>query len=175
MLTLRKTEGLEETLPPASAATRFQPFGSPDQTMSDCPELLQLQSLLRSMGENILDSLENQLDILQEEFIAQLSVELEARGIHIDGRLHLSLSGDGTMILEGEEKDTDRMQEILSESIVLQESFKELARLALLTHGITVACAADQATTNGDLGEKPEIFSHYHAYIKGSLSHFYIR
>ncbi|MCR4666244.1 MAG: hypothetical protein K5657_03000 [Desulfovibrio sp.] len=129
---------------------------------------------LSAEGGQLIESLEKQLDTLQEAFIALLSKEMKRVGVHLENRLHLSLSEEGDVVVEGEDNDTDKVQEILSHSSELQSRFRELAHLTLLSQGIDMVCQA-KAALEGNARCFSPIFSHYHAYIKGSLSHFYLK
>ena len=126
-------------------------------------------------GRQILDSLEAQIENLQEKFISLLTTEIQKGGIRLENRLHISLSEKGDMIVEGEDEETDTIREIFSQSHLLKKRFKELAHITMLSHGVDVLCQAQEALDEAGEEAAGPVFSHYHAYIKGPLSHFYIK
>ena len=125
-------------------------------------------------GRQILETLESRIENLQEKFIRLLSHAMQKAGIKLENRLHLSLSPQGDLIVEGDDDDTDKMREILSRSDLLQKKFRELAYISFLSYGIDMVCQAKEAMDD-EAGEQACLFSHFHAYIKGTLSHFYIK
>ena len=125
-------------------------------------------------GRQILETLEDRIEKLQGKFIHLLSGEMQRAGITLENRLHLSLSDQGDLIVEGEDDDTDKVRELLSQSELLQKKFRELAYISFLSYGIDMVCKAREVMDDED-SEQGNIFSHFHAYIKGTLSHFYIK
>ncbi|MBO4313169.1 MAG: hypothetical protein J5838_02645 [Desulfovibrio sp.] len=135
------------------------------------------KAVLRSLendGQNLLHDLEEQIESSQEKFIALLRNNLRKNAVKLEDRLHLYLSSDGQLVVEGNDNDAERVHDIIAKKPILQSRFKELARLALLSHGIDVACQAHKAmkTPPDDEGI---MFSRFHAYLKGQLSHFCVR
>ncbi len=169
MLTVRKEEQVSAEVP-------HSPVAVLKDTQSTKPsDVQQLMWFLQNMGSTVLDSLYAQLESMQEHFIGELCREVEARGIKLQQRLHLTLSENGELLIEGEEQESEAVQAILAEQPRLQRSFQEMARIALLAHGLGMACQAEDAIEKGNLGDNPALFSHFHAYLKGALSHFYVR
>ena len=135
------------------------------------------KAVLRSLendGQNLLHDLEEQIESSHEKFIALLRNNLRKNAVKLEDRLHLYLSSDGQLVVEGNDNDAERVHDIIAKKPILQSRFKELARLALLSHGIDVACQAHKAmkTPPDDEGI---MFSRFHAYLKGQLSHFCVR
>ena len=138
-------------------------------------EDVQFRNTLTGCGPRVLERLEDEIERLQEEFIDVLFSEVEARGIKLDSRLHITISEEGELVVEGDEADTEKLQQLLAERATLTGSFRQLARLSLLAHGLDLACRAERALEDADDGDFTPALAHYHAYIKGALSHFYIR
>ena len=103
-----------------------------------------LQNLARD-GNELSQALEERLDSLQESFMALLHGQMEAGKLDLEERLHLYLSPEGRLVVEGSDNDTEKVCEIISRKPALQRRFQELARLALLSHGVEVACQAHTA------------------------------
>ena len=118
--------------------------------------------------------IKNFLFAQKEKFIRLLTHAMQKAGVKLENRLHLSLSPQGDLIVEGDDNDTDKMREILSRSDLLQKKFRELAYISFLSYGIDMVCQAKEAMDE-DSDEQGCLFSHFHAYIKGTLSHFYIK
>lgn len=157
-----------------------------DEASNEAPNVQVLQGLasgaeqtLRTLthgGEELSRALETRLDDLQESFMAQLHSQLAAGRLNLEDRLHLSLSPEGRLVVEGSENDADKLCELISRKPALQQRFQELSRLAMLSHGVEVVRQAHNALTdvNIDAADNP-LFSRYHICLKGSLSHFYVR
>lgn len=133
-----------------------------------------LQNLVRD-GNELSQALEKHLDSLQESFMALLQGQMEDDNLSLEDRLHLYLSPEGRLVVEGNDSDTEKVCEIISRKPVLQRRFQELARLALLSHGVEVACQAHAALQKQEQQVENPLFSRYHMCLKGPLSHFYIR
>lgn len=133
-----------------------------------------LQNLARD-GNELSQALEERLDSLQESFMALLHGQMEAGKLDLEERLHLYLSPEGRLVVEGSDSDTEKVCEIISRKPALQRRFQELARLALLSHGVEVACQAHTALQEPEQEAENPLFSRYHMCLKGPLSHFYVR
>ena len=133
-----------------------------------------LQSLSRD-GRELSQALEAHLDSLQESFMVLLHGQLEAGKLELEERLHLYLSPEGRLVVEGSDNDAEKVCELISRKPALQHRFQELARLALLSHGVEVACQAHTALQEPELKADNPLFSRYHMCLKGPLSHFYVR
>jgi len=167
---LHMQSGASET---AAVERRSLPSGQPlsglDETSS------RTLHCLAKNGESLVLALEERLDSLQETFMDILNSQLEARHLRPEDRLHLYLSAEGTLMVEGNDNDAALLCDIITRRPDLQKSFKEMARVAMLSHGVELAAQmhndiADQA----DDAANP-MLGHYHMCLKGPLSHFYIR
>ncbi|MDE7241070.1 MAG: hypothetical protein K2N62_04195 [Desulfovibrio sp.] len=126
-------------------------------------------------GAELAPALEEHLDALQEGFVSQLERQFEKEKFTPVHRLHLFLSPEGKLVVEGEDDDADKVCAIFSRQPGLLRRFRELARLALLTHGIAVARRAHAALEAGSEAQEEPILARYHMCLKGALSHFYVR
>ncbi|WP_304680062.1 hypothetical protein [uncultured Desulfovibrio sp.] len=133
-----------------------------------------LQNLARD-GNELSQALEERLDSLQESFMALLQRQMNGDKLHLEERLHLYLSPEGCLVVEGSDTDTEKVCAIISRKPALQRRFQELARLALLSHGVEVACQAHTALQKSEQETGNTLFSRYHMCLKGALSHFYVR
>ena len=133
-----------------------------------------LQSLSRD-GRELSQALEAHLDSLQESFMALLHGQLDAGKLELEERLHFYLSPEGRLVVEGSDNDAEKVCELISRKPALQRRFQELARLALLSHGVEVACQAHTALRESEQEADNPLFSRYHMCLKGPLSHFYVR
>ncbi|MCR5813482.1 MAG: hypothetical protein K6G15_03170 [Desulfovibrio sp.] len=165
MVNMKMPDGVEETLSMEAMNESEDIFAGKNFSSLDG---------LAMEGRQILETLESRIENLQERFIRLLTTEMQRAGIQLENRLHLSLSDQGDLIVEGEDNDTDKVQEILSHSDLLQKKFRELAYISFLSYGIDMVCQAREAMEDQE-SEQSSIFSHFHAYIKGTLSHFYIK
>ena len=100
---------------------------------------------------------------------------LDAGKLELEERLHLYLSPEGRLVVEGSDNDAEKVCELISRKPALQRRFQELARLALLSHGVEVACQAHTALREPEQEADNPLFSRYHMCLKGPLSHFYVR
>ena len=125
-------------------------------------------------GEGLVTALEARLDELQEAFMDMLNTQLEERHLRPEDRLHLYLSPEGTLLVEGNDNDADLLCDIIARKPDLQKSFKQMAQVAMLSHGVELA-----AQMHNDIMDQIEdgnpLLGHYHMCLKGPLSHFYIR
>lgn len=126
-------------------------------------------------GAELAPALEEHLDALQEGFVSQLERQFEKEKFSPANRLHIFLSPEGKVVVEGADDDADKVCAIFSRQPGLQRRFRELARLALLTHGITVARRAHAAMVGGGECDEEPLLARYHMCLKGALSHFYVR
>lgn len=160
-------------------APALQEIAAPDLETAALSELadntaVALQMLERD-GRELSQALEARLDSLQESFMEILNKQLTEGKLRIEERLHLYLSPQGVLVVEGEDSDAEKLCELISANPVLQDRFQELARLALLSRGVEVARLAQDALRNPENSMENPLFGRYHMCIKGPLSHFYVR
>ena len=154
---------------PRSATPDCLPPASPDSATGR-----RLREFMTESAE-LLPALEEQLDALQETFVSLLERQFEKEKFTPAHRLHIFLSPEGKLVVEGEDDDADKVCAIFSRQPQLQQRFRELARLALLTHGIAVARRAHAAMEAGADSDDEPLLARYHMCLKGALSHFYVR
>ena len=138
------------------------------------PTIQILHDLERS-GVSLVEALEARLEVMQEAFMAQIHNKVERQHLKLEDRLLLYLSPAGQLVVEGNEADADNLCHIISQQPQLQRHFQQMAQVALLSHGLTVAAQAQQALASGDEIMEEPLYSRYHMCLKGPLSHFYIR
>lgn len=126
-------------------------------------------------GNHLAQALEARLDALQESFMALLNGQLAEARLTFEDRLHLYLSPEGRLVVEGSDADAEKLCEIISRKPILERRFQELARMALLSHGVEVARQAHNALQEPEKLVENPVFSRYHMCLKGTLSHFYVR
>lgn len=131
--------------------------------------------MLARNGEDLSQALEARLDCLQESFMEILNAQLAAGTLKREARLHLYLSPEGRLVVEGEDGDAEKLCELISGNPALQRRFQELARLALLSRGVEVARQAQDALESPESSLENPLFGRYHMCLKGPLSHFYVR
>lgn len=123
-------------------------------------------------GRSLVEQLEDLLDVEQEQFMNHLRRHLGDPAT-CEEKLHFSLNADGQLIVEGENSASEDLCQVVAEIPALQEDFQRLAKLALLSHGLDIACQA-QAGLEQDGLDNP-LFSRFHMSLKGSFSHFFVR
>lgn len=126
-------------------------------------------------GNHLAQALEARLDALQESFMALLNGQLAEARLTFEDRLHLYLSPEGRLVVEGSDADAEKLCEVISRKPILERRFQELARMALLSHGVEVARQAHNALQEPEKLVENPLFSRYHMCLKGTLSHFYVR
>lgn len=136
-----------------------------------------MSSLEKMQQDNakLSKALDEYLDSMQETFVNTLLKQLTDSKAELKERLHLHLSPEGQLVVEGDENDAEKVCDVLSKQPGIQRRFKNLSYLAMLSHGVDVARQACQAMQASDEDSVNPLFSHYHIYIKGSLSHFCVR
>ncbi len=67
-----------------------------------------LQNLARD-GNELSQALEERLDSLQESFMALLQRQMNGDKLHLEERLHLYLSPEGCLVVEGSDTDTEKV------------------------------------------------------------------
>ena len=132
-----------------------------------------LRSLAKD-GEGLVTALEARLDELQEAFMGMLNTQLEERHLRPEDRLHLYLSPEGSLVVEGTDNDAALLCDIIARKPDLQNSFKEMAQVAMLSHGVELATQI-QTDMLDHMEDAAPLLEHYHMCLKGPLSHFYIR
>lgn len=124
-------------------------------------------------GRTLTPALGELLEKLQEAFMAFLNGELAAAGVSLSGRMHLHLSPDGRLVVEGDDNEVESLCKILSANSFFKQRFQELSRLALLTAGLETFCNAHKASGHAVAIDVP--LDRYHLCFKNSLSHFFIK
>lgn len=147
----------------------------PDALSELAEEATHMLRLLSRNGQDLAQALEARLDCLQESFMQILRKHLDAGKLTLEARLHLFLSPEGRLVVEGEDGDAEKLCELISGEPALQRRFQELARLALLARGVDVARQAQNALESPQNSPENPLFGRYHMCLKGSLSHFYVR
>lgn len=161
--------GASETAARGRSTQPSEPLSGLDETSS------RTLHCLAKNGEGLVLALEERLDSLQESFMDMLNSQLEERCLRPEDRLHLYLSAEGTLMVDGSDNDAALLCDIISRRPDLQKSFKEMARVAMLSHGVELA-----AQMHADIADQTDdavnpMLGHYHMCLKGPLSHFYIR
>lgn len=123
-------------------------------------------------GRHLVDQLEELLDARQEQFMNHLRRHFGEDAVFAE-KLHFSLNAEGQLVVEGENAASENLCQVVAEIPSLQEDFQELAKLALLSHGLDIACQA-QAELDQE-GVDNALFSRFHMSLKGPFSHFYVR
>lgn len=125
-------------------------------------------------GAQLIPELEEHLDCLQEVFVSLMEHQFAQENFKPSNRLHIYLSAEGKIVVEGSDDEAEKVCAIFSREPQLLQRFKDLARLALLTHGLSVAqCANSDIEENAD-AEVASLIERYHMCLKGKLSHFYV-
>ena len=125
-------------------------------------------------GEGLVTALEARLDELQESFMDMLNTQLEERHLRPEDRLHVYVSPEGTLVVEGNDNDANLLCDIITRKPDLQKSFKQMAQVAMLSHGVELATQIHNDIIDQVEDTNP-LLGHYHMCLKGPLSHFYIR
>ena len=125
-------------------------------------------------GEGLVTALEARLDSLQEAFMDMLNTQLEERHLRPEDRLHMYVSPEGTLVVEGNDNDANLLCDIITRKPDLQKSFKQMAQVAMLSHGVELATQIHNDIIDQVEDTNP-LLGHYHMCLKGPLSHFYIR
>ena len=166
---LHMQSGVSEAAAPIRHNTATgQPLSDLDETSART-----LHSLAKD-GVGLVSALEARLDSLQEAFMDMLSTQLQERHLRPEDRLHLYLSPEGTLVVEGSDNDASLLCDIITRKPDLQKRFKQMAQVAMLSHGVEMA-----TQIHNDILDQAEdvnpLLEHYHMCIKGPLSHFYVR
>lgn len=156
----------------ASRARQGQIAGQPLSGLGDAPA--RTLHCLAKDGEELVTALEEQLDSLQEAFMDMLNMQLEERSLRPEDRLHLFISPEGTLVVEGSDNDADLLCDIIARRPDLQKSFKQMAQVAMLSHGMELATHIHNDMVDQSEDATP-LLGRYHMCLKGPLSHFYIR
>ena len=159
---------------PLAASTRSaDPDTLPSSSLDDATARRLRDFMLE--GAELFPVLEEQLDALQETFVSLLERQFEKEKFTPANRLHIFLSPEGKLVVEGADDDADKVCAIFSRQPLLHQRFRELARLALLVLGIAVARRAHAAMDAGTGSDEEPLLARYHMCLKGALSHFYVR
>ncbi|WP_297045877.1 hypothetical protein [uncultured Desulfovibrio sp.] len=158
---------------PLAAPARLPDMEALPPSLDDATEH-RLQEFMAESAE-LVPALEAQLDSLQETFVSLMERHFEKERFRPGNRLHLFLSAEGKLVVEGDEEDTEQACAIFSRSPRLLRRFRDLARLAMLAHGIDVARMAHTAICTGSDADGEPFPGRYHMCLKGALSHFYVR
>ena len=106
--------------------------------------------------------------------MGMLNTQLEERHLRPEDRLHLYLSPEGSLVVEGTDNDAALLCDIIARKPDLQKSFKEMAQVAMLSHGVELATQIQNDMLD-HMEDAAPLLEHYHMCLKGPLSHFYIR
>ena len=157
----------------ATSSARHYPTSG--QALSGLDETsVRALNCLAKDGEGLVTALEARLDELQEAFMGMLNTQLEERHLRPEDRLHLYLSPEGSLVVEGTDNDAALLCDIIARKPDLQKSFKEMAQVAMLSHGVELATQIQNDMLD-HMDDAAPLLEHYHMCLKGPLSHFYIR
>ncbi len=137
------------------------PIASQEQTLEI------VEHCILSFGIEALQELEEQIEKLQEEFLALLHSLLQAKKIKLKEKLVLSLCSENTLLLQCYEHE-ESLLAALGENESLNTRLKELRSKALLAQGLNYLLNAKNLNTLKDIPQ-------YKICIKGALSHFYLK
>lgn len=109
-------------------APALQEIAAPDLETAALSELadntaVALQMLERD-GRELSHALEARLDSLQESFMEILNKQLTEGKLRLEERLHLYLSPQGVLVVEGEDSDAEKLCELISANPVLRIAFR---------------------------------------------------
>ena len=157
----------------ATSQARHNPTSGQALTGLDETSVRALNCLAKD-GEGLVTALEARLDELQEAFMGMLNTQLEERHLRPEDRLHLYLSPEGSLVVEGTDNDSALLCDIIARKPDLHKSFKEMAQVAMLSHGVELATQIQNDMLD-HMDDAAPLLEHYHMCLKGPLSHFYIR
>lgn len=103
-----------------------------------------------------------------------LNTQLEERHLRPEDRLHVYVSPEGTLVVEGNDNDANLLCDIITRKPDLQKSFKQMAQVAMLSYGVELATQIHNDIID-QVEDANSLIGHYHMCLKGPLSHFYIR
>lgn len=126
-------------------------------------------------GMNIRDLLEKELDMRQDAYMKLLFEKFAEHKIVPEERVHFFLSDDGNLIIESQQDaDVEKIYSLISSTPDLQNKFKELAQLSVMSHGLGLFCDVWNGIEDGQLLDCVPL-SRFHMFFKGTLSHFYVK
>ena len=133
-----------------------------------------LQKIVEQGGD-VQKTLQGNIEILQEDFLSNLSTRIEAAGIPSGSKVTLRLSPDGSLAA-GDSPHKNAVEVILAEASELAESFREIAAQSALVRDIRSIRSV--VTTHTGLAAYAEMednapSSTYQVSVKGDMSHFY--
>ncbi len=118
-------------------------------------------------GNTATQEIEEQLEFLQEEFLAHLEMLLKKHGINIQEKLTISLTADNKLILQCQEEE-ELLLTALGDDTKLVKHLQTMQKAALVSRGLDYILAVQNKENLDNLPQ-------YRVCTKGALSHFYLK
>lgn len=141
------------------------------------PKLRSVLEDISEQGGNVLETLERNVDNLQDGFLNTLHEKMADAGITMQEKITLRLEGNDDVIVKGDHPDKDAIENILAENSELKNAFTEIATQSGLARDLRsirnvvgntgAAQYANMSQTGGQMNQN------YQVSLKGPMSHFY--
>lgn len=142
------------------------------------PKLRSVLEDISNQGGDVVDTLEGNIDTLQDGFLETLHGRLEEAGVSLDDKITLRLNEGDALEMVGTHPDKESVNTVLQQSPDLKEAFEEISSQSELVRDIknirkvvrnrSGFAQYAEAAAEADRGNDT-----YQLSIKGSFSHFY--
>ena len=140
------------------------------------PKIRAMLSEMSKTGDNVLETLTDNVDKLQDGFIETLYTVLSKEHIDLSEKMTLRLNEDDAFVVIGEHPDKQQVENVLAQHPALSGAFREIAAQSELLRDIgnidkvmarQTGAEAYYAASQGRLAPV------YQMSLKGEMSHFY--
>lgn len=175
MMTVKGADSRENTTAESEKASLGRLTDSISLSSVD-PKLRSVLEEISEQGGNMLETLENNVENLQEGFLQTLSSQLHRRGVDLQEKLTLRLTNE-KLAIQGFHPDGDRVLATLEENPELESAFKEIATQSGLARDIrnirSVVSSTSSVAQYAHVAEQSDSNNHYQMSMRGAMSHFY--
>ncbi len=137
------------------------------ESSSSSQSLMHMTQSIRVLGSSAAEALEEQIELLQNQFMTYLTTLLHEKGIVLEEKITLSLSQHNTLVLECAAHE-DALLAALGDNEALVNCLRTLRAAALTERGLQYLTAAQQENISDTMPQ-------YKVCAKGALSHFYLK
>lgn len=140
------------------------------------PRLQNLLAAIDRPGDNVLESISENITHLQDAFVDSLYGVASAEDIDFSQKLTMRLDENERLAIMGEHPDKERIEGVLAGHPELSAAFKEISTQSELLRGVSnigkiigsqTGLAGYESTLNR------QVPSNYQLSLKGEMSHFY--
>lgn len=170
-------EAYDNFAPAAMGRETLQEVTDQSKLSIVAPQIHAMLSEMTEPGKNILGTLSNNIDKLQDGFIDTLYAALAEEKVDLSEKITLRLDPNGALAVTGSHPEKERVEATLAANPALSGAFREIAAQSEVLRDITNIGKVMTRQANSSACSASEAGSPlspvYQMSLKGEMSHFY--